>query len=185
MKQFRASTLTYIALVTLIFTFNACKDQVDTPPNPNEEELITTLELTFTNETNASDVLVFKFADPDGDGGNAPTITDSIVLAANSSYGLAVRFLDESKSPVEDITTEIVAEAIDHLICYTTPGDLMITILDKDANNLNLGLAATVKTQALEITSLTIRLMHQPNQKNGNCDSGETDVEVTFITTIE
>ena len=185
MKQFRASTLTYLALVTLIFTFNACKDQVDTPPNPNEEELITTLELTFTNETNASDVRIFKFADPDGDGGNAPTITDSIVLAANSSYGLAVRFLDESKSPVEDITTEIVAEAIDHLICYTTPGDLMITILDKDANNLNLGLAATVKTQALENTSLTIRLMHQPNQKNGNCDSGETDVEVTFITTIE
>jgi hypothetical protein len=185
MKQFRASTLTYIALVTLIFTFNACKDQVDTPPNPNEEELITTLELTFTNETNASDVRIFKFADPDGDGGNAPTITDSIVLAANSSYGLAVRFLDESKSPVEDITTEIVAEAIDHLICYTTPGDLMITILDKDSNNLNLGLAATVKTQALENTSLTIRLMHQPNQKNGNCDSGETDVEVTFITTIE
>ena len=185
MKQFRASTLTYIALVTLIFTFNACKDQVDTPPNPNEEELITTVELTFINENNSSDVLVFKFADPDGDGGNAPTITDSIVLAANSSYGLAVRFLDESKSPVEDITTEIVAEAIDHLICYTTPGDLMITILDKDANNLNLGLAATVKTQALEITSLTIRLMHQPNQKNGNCDSGETDVEVTFITTIE
>jgi hypothetical protein len=107
------------------------------------------------------------------------------VLAANSSYGLAVRFLDESKSPVEDITTEIVAEAIDHLICYTTPGDLMITILDKDSNNLNLGLAATVKTQAVENTSLTIRLMHQPNQKNGNCDSGETDVEVTFITTIE
>ena len=185
MKQFRASTLTYIALVTLIFTFNACKDQVDTPPNPNEEELITTLELTFTNETNASDVRIFKFADPDGDGGNAPTITDSIVLAANSSYNLAVRFLDESKSSVEDITTEIVAEAIDHLICYTTPGDLMITILDKDANNLNLGLAATVKTQAVENTSLTIRLMHQPNQKNGNCDSGETDVEVTFITTIE
>jgi len=185
MKQFRASTLTYLALVTLIFTFNACKDQVDTPPNPNEEELITTVELTFINENNSSDVLVFKFADPDGDGGNAPTITDSIVLAANSSYGLAVRFLDESKSPVEDITTEIVAEAIDHLICYTTPGDLMITILDKDANNLNLGLAATVKTQALENTSLTIRLMHQPNQKNGNCDSGETDVEVTFITTIE
>ena len=185
MKQFRASTLTYLALVTLIFTFNACKDQVDTPPNPNEEELITTVELTFINENNSSDVLVFKFADPDGDGGNAPTITDSIVLAANSSYNLAVRFLDESKSPVEDITTEIVAEAIDHLICYTTPGDLMITILDKDANNLNLGLAATVKTQALENTSLTIRLMHQPNQKNGNCDSGETDVEVTLITTIE
>lgn len=185
MKQFRASTLTYLALVTLIFTFNACKDQVDTPPNPNDEELITTVELTFINENNSSDVLVFKFADPDGDGGNAPTITDSIVLAANSSYNLAVRFLDESKSPVEDITTEIVAEAIDHLICYTTPGDLMITILDKDANNLNLGLAATVKTQALENTSLTIRLMHQPNQKNGNCDSGETDVEVTFITTIE
>ena len=185
MKQFRASTLTYLALVTLIFTFNACKDQVDTPPNPNEEELITTVELTFINENNSSDVLVFKFADPDGDGGNAPTITDSIVLAANSSYSLAVRFLDESKSTIEDITTEIVAEAIDHLICYTTPGDLMITILDKDANNLNLGLAATVKTQAAENTSLTIRLMHQPNQKNGNCDSGETDVEVTFITTIE
>lgn len=185
MKQFKSLSLTLIALLTLTFTFNACKDQVDVPPNPNEEELITTLELTFTNENNASDVRIFKFADPDGDGGNAPTITDSIVLAANSSYSLAVRFLDESKSPVEDITTEIVAEAIDHLICYTTPGDLMITILDKDANNLNLGLAATVKTQAVENTSLTIRLMHQPNQKNGNCDIGETDVEVTFITTIE
>ena len=183
MKQFKSLSLTLIALVT--FTLNACKVHVDTPPNPNEEELITTLELTFTNENNASDVRIFKFADPDGDGGNAHTITDSIVLAANSSYSLAVRFLDESKSPVEDITTEIVAEAIDHLICYTTPGDLIITILDKDANNLNLGLAATVKTQALENTSLTIRLMHQPNQKNGNCDIGETDVEVTFITTIE
>tara|TARA_B110000503_G_C7124246_1_gene403858 strand:+ start:804 stop:1361 length:558 start_codon:yes stop_codon:yes gene_type:complete len=185
MKQFKPSTLTFIALVALIFTFNACKDIVDTPPNPNEEELITTVELTFINENNLNDVRVFKFADPDGDGGNTPTITDSIVLAANSSYSLAVRFLDESKSPVEDITTEIVAEAIDHLICYITPGDLMITITDKDANKLNLGLAATVKTQGAESTSLTIRLMHQPNQKNGNCDIGETDVEITFITTIE
>ena len=179
------SILAFLLVSTIAFT--GCNDDNDVkdPPKPNEEELITTVELTFTNTENSSEVSTFRFADTDGEGGNAPSETDTIKLAANATYTLAVRFLDESGTNIEDITTEVLEEADEHLICYTATAGSAVTITDKDGNGLDLGLAADVTTTDLANGSFTISLKHQPGIKNGSCDIGETDVEVAFVLEVK
>jgi hypothetical protein len=174
-----------ILAILIAFTFQACEDKVTDPPNPNEEELITTVELTFTAASNSSDVRVFRFADPDGEGGNAPTRADTIRLESNTDYVLAVRFLDQSKSPEVDITNEIKNEANEHLVCYSTAAGTSVIITDKDANGLALGLEAEVKTTSVAKSTIGISLKHQPNVKTGSCELGETDVEVSFVLEVE
>jgi len=179
--------LLYLLSITISFTFLACDDQpVNHPPQMNEEELITSVELTFTNTTDDSDVRVFKFSDPDGAGGNAPEITDTIQLRATSTYDLVVRFLDESDpSSVENITEEVKEEADEHRVCYFIPGDVTVRITDTDNQGLDLGLQAVVTTFDSENTSLLVQLKHQPEVKDGTCEPGETDVEVLFQTVIK
>ncbi|MGB0851511.1 MAG: hypothetical protein ACPGTP_09695 [Bacteroidia bacterium] len=178
---------TNISIIALLFSFTlvfiGCKDDdVVTPHDEHEEELITSVELIFTEGMNSS---TFRFADPDGDGGNDPTEMDTIKLAPNTSYTLAVRFLDESTADVEDITEEVLEEADEHLVCYSVHGGTTVTITDKDGNNLDLGLAADVKTGDAESGHFTISLKHQPDVKNGSCEVGETDVEVRFALEVK
>lgn len=185
MNKFFFKPLMLAAIASFTITFTGCKDdEVIAPPDQNEEELITTVELTFQNSTDSNDVRIFKFADPDGDGGNAPTLFDTIKLEANSSYTLGVRFLDESKTPAEDITEEVREEADEHLVCYTSAGNITTTITDQDGNNQALGLRATVQTQEAQQTNFMVSLKHQPGVKNGSCNVGETDVEVDFTAVI-
>lgn len=186
MKQSKTNISILAFLALGIITFSSCKDdEVVNPPNPNEEELITSVELVFTNAADSTDVSTFKFADPDGEGGNAPTQQDTIRLAQASNYTLAVRFLDESSSDVEDITEEVKEEAEEHLVCYTADASTTVVISDKDANGLDLGLAASVETTDTTSGVFTISLKHQPDGKNGSCDIGETDVEVAFTLEVE
>jgi hypothetical protein len=188
MKQFKTniSILAFFLVSTAAFT--GCNDDNDVtdPPKPNEEELITTVELTFTNLRDTSEVNVFRFADPDGDGGNGPTQFDTIKLASKGAYSMLVRFLDESTSEIEDITEEIKEEATDHLVCFSSDGNgLFVAPQDRDKNGLKLGLFNNVMTNSPESTNLTVSLKHQPGIKNGSCDVGETDVEVAFVLEVK
>src|SRR3990167_2160051 len=47
------------------------------------------------------------------------------------------------------------------------------------------GLLSSWVTQAISTGETTITLKHQPGVKNGQCDPGETDIELTFHTIIE
>ncbi len=179
------NNLFLMALVAFAqFTFQSCGD-VENPPNPNEEELITSVELNFTNEDNSSDVRTFVFKDADGEGGSAPTDFDTIRLASNSVYALNVRFLDESGDTPEDITVEIAEEANDHLVCYTTSAGTSVNITDEDGNKLALGLKAQVTTTDVGTGTFMLSLKHQPDIKTGDCALGDTDVEVTFEMEVE
>ena len=173
-KQFLISLTT--TLLFFGFVFQGCND-VEEPPIENEEELITSVELIFTIKGGGSET--FKFADPDGEGGNAPTQFDTIKLLADTVYDLEVRFLDESKSPAENITEEVEEESDEHLVCYTSDIST-ITINDTDGNGLPLGLSASVSTMAASDGVFDISLKHQPDVKDGTCSLGETDVEVAF-----
>ena len=179
------NTLTIAFLIGFSFFYTSCDDKVDDPIKPNEEELITTVQLTFTDTSNSNDVRVFKFSDTDGEGGNPPSQFDTIKLNANTTYKLDVQFIDESKTPVEDITEEVREEAVEHLVCYTSGGGVTIAITDKDVNMLELGLEALVTTTITGNTSLSISLKHQPDIKDGSCSVGETDVEVDFPFVIQ
>ena len=80
-------------------------------PEPiNEEELITTVQLTFKTPGITDQIVRWQ------EGFNN---SDIISLAANTQYEVEIIFLDESDpSDIEDITEEVKEEADEHQIFY-------------------------------------------------------------------
>lgn len=175
-----------IAVVTF---FAACKKDDNNVYNPNpinEEELITTVSLSFNSSAFPTLPIVYNYRDLDGIGGNAPTI-DTIKLSRNTIYMLKVYFLDESKNPTVDISDEVAEEANDHLVVFNTDTNyLKVDITDLDTNTpaLPLGLNSLVTAKVAGQTTLRVRLKHQPSIKNGDPNLGETDVEVVYPVVI-
>lgn len=165
----------------------ACKkEDPETPPPPtNEEELITTFKITFTDPNGINPSYAAFFTDIDGAGGNEPTAFDTIRLKPNSTYNASIQFLNESVSPTDTITHEILEEAVDHLICFNINGaNVSIQRTDSDGT-YELGLLSNWITGNSSNGNVTISLKHQPGIKNGNCDLGDTDIELNFQTHIE
>jgi hypothetical protein len=175
----------FLMLLGIGVVMSGCKKEDAAPEDENE--LITTVQLKFTDGTN---VQTFQWRDIDGDGGAAPTI-QNIALKANKTYKLDVSLLDESKTPAEDITAEVQEESDEHLLVFTpSPAALMTyTYGDKDAKNLPIGITGSLKTAAAGTGTLQVVLRHQPPvngvaQKNGTATPGSTDVDVTFNVTV-
>ena len=172
--------------------FTGCKkdkDPIPDPPPPvNEEEIITTFTLYFTDSANTSNVVSAAFRDPDGDGGNPYTEFDTIKLMPNKTYYAQVIILNETKSPADSISNEVEEEANDHLFIYTSIGtNTTITITDTDANTppLSLGLASKWKTGSAAMGTTRIVLKHQPGMKDGTAAPGSTDIDLLFHTKIQ
>jgi hypothetical protein len=180
--------MTAIAMMALL---TACKkdkqDEITNPANPNEEELITTFRVTFTDSAGVLPDEIVQFVDLDGPGGNDPTTFDTIRLQSNTTWNASIALLNESVTPVEDITEEVEEEGVDHLFCFGTTAGLNVTIerTDLDANSLPIGLLSKWTTTGSSTGTTTIRLRHQPGVKDGTCDPGETDIELDFHTIVE
>lgn len=160
---------------------SSCSD--DNPTPTNEEEVITTLvvDLTPAGGSGASAVQL-KFYDADGDGSTAPVITTD-KLKAGVTYTAAITVLNETENPVGNVTEEIEEEKNAHLFCFTAAGtDVTISYLDKDDNNLPIGLSSSwVAGAAGSAGTVRVVLRHQPDVKNGECPGpGESDMDVTF-----
>lgn len=168
-------------------SLTACKKEkkVEQPPVPtNEEELITTFKITFSEENNPSSLITVVFRDLDGPGGNPPQTFDEIHLKTNTVYNAKIELLNESGAVAEDITHEIEEEARDHLFCFT-PNNLNVTIDRTDSDGVyGIGLKSMWSTGAASSGTIMISLKHQPGIKNGHCDVGDTDIELNFNTTI-
>ena len=173
--------LIWMLMAGLSTAFMQCKDSGDAVTPDDENELITTVRLNF-KEAGTSTVTTFSYQDADGDGGNAPTKFDTIRLKPNTEYTLDIEFLDESKTPVDNITEEIKNLSYEHLVVYTpNPASLLTyTYGDKDKNNFPIGLTGTAKTSAAGDGSLKVQLRHQPNSKNGTITPGSDDVNLDF-----
>lgn len=169
----------------------ACKKEkkktVTTPTNPNEQELITTFKIVFTDANGVLPNVEAQFVDIDGPGGNNPTVFDTIRLAANATYNATITLLNEAAIPAQNITEEVEEEGVDHLFCFDLTGGLnvVITKTDLDANNLPIGITSQWTLGNASTGTSTIRLRHQPGVKNGQCDVGETDIELNFHTVIQ
>ena len=177
------------SMVVLAFTFSAC-DPVE-PVVENEEELITTVTVTFTPLV--GNAVVLKFEDLDGDGGNDPVYTTNPLMAKNY-YEIDVKFLNESVSPTVNMTEEVAAESESHQIFLTLSGgaDWTFNYLDVDGEGLPLGLQSQVTTGEAGSGTLTLTLRHNPIKSALNVSSGdltnaggETDVEVAFDLIIQ
>lgn len=178
-------------LLPLLLLLNACKKDtkdVALPINPNETELITTVQLEFSTLLSPR-TIYYSYKDMDGDGGITPTI-DTLKLLENTTYTLRVLLLDETKTPVDTISNEIETnEKNAHQFFYSKSGvyDLTTTYLDSDDNGVPVGLEVSILTGSGFTTknnAYKIVLKHQPGLKpttgNGDNTIGETDIEVDF-----
>lgn len=177
--------LTLATVATLLFV--SCDD--DDPQIVNEEEVITTVELTFTNTMDANDVVVLTSQDLDGDGPNAPTVSVSGPFTAGNTYAGMVEFLNELETPAEDITEEVEEEGEEHEVFYVASNaNLSVTKTDVDAAGNPLGVLTTLTAAAAGMTDLTVVLRHEPMKPNNGSladAGGETDVEVQFSVTVQ
>jgi hypothetical protein len=165
--------------------FSCEKDNIE---DEDENELITTVRLKFTE---GGSTQTFAYKDLDGDGGKAPTI-DNVTLKPNKTYTLAVELLNESVSPVEDLTKEIEAEKDEHLFIFTpSPASLLTyTYGDKDSRNFPVGLTGTLKTTTAGSGKVKVQLRHQPPAngkatKDGTATPGSDDINIDFNVSVQ
>lgn len=170
-------------LVATLLLVMACDDD---PEPVNEEEVITTLNLTLTPVGGGNSVTL-KFYDEDGDGSIQPIKTVSGPLAAYTTYDGVITLLNETETPAGDITAEVKDEASDHLFCFTTTNvNLTVNAKDKDSNNLPIGIETSWVTAAASTGAVKVVLRHQPGEKTGTCPGGgDTDIEVDFNVTVQ
>jgi hypothetical protein len=172
---------------TVIFTtvlFVSCSNDDENTPEPiNEEEVITTMNVTLVPDGGGTAV-VLSFQDLDGDGPDAPDVNVSGSLATGATYNGSIVLLNETESPAEDITEEVEEEDLEHQFFYTIGTGLDVTTaysnLDSEGNPL--GTEFTLTAGAVSSGTLTFTLRHEPNKPNtGLSDAdGETDIEVAF-----
>jgi hypothetical protein len=153
----------------------------DDDKEEDETELITTMNVVVQEVGGATQT--FTFRDPDGPGGAAPTRFDSILLTNNRQYNVSIQLLNESKTPSEDKTPEIQAEANDHQFYFEPTGvNVNVTNLNLDSRNLPLGLTSTWNAAAASTGKLKITLKHKPGTKAAGdpVTKGETDIAIEF-----
>ncbi len=178
--------LSITGLLSLVILQTSCKKDTIQPPNPNEEELITTFKITLTDSAGVNPTVTAMYRDLDGDGGVGPSIFDSIKLKPNTTYNASILLLDETKTPADTISNEVLEEGAEHLFCFTSPAsNLTIQRTDKDVNNLEIGLQSKWKTMSSGNTTLQIVLRHQPDVKTGACEPGASDLDLMFQTLIQ
>jgi hypothetical protein len=169
----------------------------DDPEPVNEEEVITTLTITLTPVGVGGDPVILEFFDEDGDGAIEPVYTytpttgggsPAGILSASTTYNAVIELLNETETPAEDITVEILEEADEHLFCFTPGGTLNLVIesTDEDGEGLPVGIASSWVTGAASTGTVTVVLRHQPGVKTGDCPGdGDTDISVTFNIAIQ
>ncbi|MEO1438420.1 MAG: type 1 periplasmic binding fold superfamily protein [Bacteroidota bacterium] len=179
--------LTLLGLVGVLFS--ACSK--DDPEEENEEEVITTLIVTLDDGNGNTKTLSFADADADP---NTPAVFVLDALDANTTYSFEVRVLNETETPAEEVTTEILEEDEDHQFFFIPAGTLNVTAAytDMDADGNPIGQEGTMTTGDASAGNLTVILRHEPDKNaTGVSDGdvanagGETDIEVDFAVTIQ
>ena len=173
-------------------SFSSCKkDDPVTPVIPNEEEVITTLIYTLTDTANNTIILTYR--DLDGEGSNAPVISNG-TLNASSVYSGSIVLLNETDTnDVENITLEILEEDEDHQFFFVpTASGLTVTYNDSDSLGNPIGLITNLNTGLARTGNLTITLKHEPNKDGVGVEEGdmtnaggETDIEVVFPISVQ
>ena len=188
MKTQTMSILRSLLLLTAVVLFSRC--DTEEPEAENEEELITTLEMTFTPAGGGNEV-VFSVFDEDGDGPAAPEYTNG-TLSAGTDYNVSIKVRNDIDN--EDITLEIIEEDEEHQFFFSVTNGLNLEFAydDTDGNGNPIGLATTFTTGDASTGTMQVELRHEPNKSadgvvNGNPTNagGETDIQVTFDVTIE
>jgi hypothetical protein len=179
-----------VILAFIVSIFTACSD-TDDPEVINEEEVITTVRATLVPQ-NGGNEITLESRDLDGDGPNAPVISVSGNFDASTTYDATLKILNETESPADDITLEILEEDEEHQFFFSFTNDIATaTYNDQDSNGDPIGVHFNLLTGTANTGSFTITLRHEPNKSADNVNTGnitnaggETDVQVTFEITV-
>jgi len=179
-------------LTLTVIVFSCSSDDDGTPEIINEEEVITTLNLTLTPQGGGT-VVTFSSRDLDADGPNPPLIIAEN-LAANTIYNGTVEVLNETESPAEDITEEVAEEDDEHQFFFQVTGNASVTTnyTDTDDDGNPIGIQFTLATGMASTGNMVVTLRHLLDKfatgvANGDIANagGDTDVEVTFPVTVQ
>lgn len=174
--------------------FTACKpDDNIVTPEPEQQEVITTLSLHVTNNSGFDKTFSYKVDNGfNGTGATTPVI-DDIELSANTTYSVEAMLYNESENPKEDVTVEVKEENTEHLFLYqSTPatgaGSISFANGSLDNNGAPFNQMIDFTTGNTGNGSLVVTLKHQPNDKSASTPDaagGETDAQATFPVIIQ
>ena len=190
----RFTSLAALALVGAVpLTLTACSSGEPDDPGAGDEELITRVEVTLTNTSDAQDAVTIVASDPDGDGEGVTYSPASISLRPGATYSGTIELRDTVND--EDITAEIEDEAEEHLFAFSldpaSAGSITLTDTEsdyttEDDNNgdfaVGLAFQIAVSANASSDGFLNARLYHfddAPKTRN-TATSDEIDVDVAF-----
>ena len=179
------TTIKVLSLAAVALFATSCDD--DDPVAENEEEVITTVRWTLTNDADSSDIVVLSSVDADGDGPGAPVVTVSKSFTADATYSGDIVFRNDLED--EDITAEVRDESDEHEVFYITAiSDISISKDDNDDDGNPLGLETTLETGDATSGVITVTLRHEPTKPNNGTLSeagGETDIQVSFSVSVQ
>lgn len=178
-----------LLILSLIFTGCSDDDDHDDHSHPvNEEEVITTVEVTLSDGTN-SYVLIWE--DLDGDGPDLPIITGATI--PSNSYDAEIQLYNKTLDPTDDeyvVTTEILEEDVDHQFFFNASNGLNVfnfVYADADVDGNPIGQQFIIEDVSGSGGDLNIVLLHEPNKNaDGVSDGditnagGDTDIDITF-----
>lgn len=175
-----------LLLCFVAFGFVSCDNDDDNPAPIDEEEVITTMNVTLSA---AGGSITLQSQDLDGDGPNAPVISVSGNLEANTTYSGSIELLNETETPAEDITKEVEEEDEEHQFFFNATGAITsVDYDDVDGDGNPVGLNFTLTTGDAGNGSIQITLRHEPKKPNDETladAGGETDIAQTFDLVVE
>ena len=184
----KLSSRRWMALGTGVLVSLAACGESSTAPG-GESEVISRVTLTLTPSTGGT-ALTTYIDDPDGKGPQAPSAQVAVpALTRGVTYTGTVKFENRTKTPAEDITAEVQAEANEHRVFFTVTGSgVVVTPTDVDGQNRPLGLRFT-KAVAANATAGSTRVVlchydSTPKTATATSCTGETDIDLTFAYTI-
>ena len=179
MKTIKLLSILFIS--TMLFT--ACSD--DDPAPVLEEEMITNVNLTFTNKNDETNVISLKSDAPNGQDGTS-TETVSGMFKAGATYALSLELLNGDENV---LTEDIIPEAAEHFFWFKVNGISLTMTRDSDdtvgAGGSKLGLKTTWVAGAVGSGNVQIALIHQPTSTDdsnewGTAEGGSEDLNITF-----
>lgn len=181
----------------ILFTsvaMTACKPDENLPePKPVEQELITTVRLTVTNNSGFNKVFNYKVDNGFGSATQGQVTIDDVELAPETAYNVKIEVLNEAENPAENITEEVLAESHHHLFVLesnptTGAGALAFSNGNKDDEGMPLNQEFTMTSGAVGTGVFTVTLKHEPTDKNAttpDAAGGETDAQAVFPVKIQ
>lgn len=175
-------------LPALLLLLVSCQFPERTVAPTNDNEAITTVMLTLTNQSDSTDV---RTALIDNLGSNRPDFSrDTLKLAPNRTYTCKIGMVNKLTDPFSDATTEIRELANEHLLIYTPAAGLNLTVIitDRDTNPppgpYPIGLTSSFSSGTASAGKLSVVLRHQPDTKNGTATPGTSDLDTSFDVVI-